>query len=157
MAPCYPEPSKLPHQLREGQMNWLTRLSLRIGLASLVVILRTVVAHAVAPPLPVCSWPFEVTGNGITNVVTPDTNATYWIMPLDTNRWRTMVINGTYPLARFFNFSTYTATGSSIATIFDADIVPDSGSTNPFASPAANEPHNYTVTIGAGTGGSANS
>jgi hypothetical protein len=61
---------------------------------------------------------------------------------------------GTYPRVRFFNFSTYTATGSAISTIFDADIQPDPGSTNPFATPVANGPHNYTIQIGAGSANS---
>ena len=60
------------------------------------------VGHAATPILPVCSWPFEVTGQGITNVATPDTNATYWVMPLDLSRWQAMVIHGQYPNARFF-------------------------------------------------------
>jgi hypothetical protein len=32
---------------------------------------------------PVCSWAFESNGRGITNIATPDTHATYWVMPFD--------------------------------------------------------------------------
>ena len=110
------------------------------------------VAHAATPILPVCSWPFEVTGQGITNVATPDTNATYWVMPLDLSRWRAMVIHGRYPDARFFNFTTYTATGVLVDTIFDAQIAPDAGSANPFAEPGPPMAGSYTVTIGANPG-----
>ncbi len=138
-------------------MNWLANLLPRICFASLALILGASVTHAAAPLLPVCSWPFEVTGQGITNVATPDTNATYWVMPLDTNSWKAMIVQGQYPAARFVNFDTYTATGSLVDTIVDSSITPDPGSTNPFATPAANEPHDYTVTIGARTVGSANS
>jgi hypothetical protein len=53
--------------------------------------------RAAAQGLPLCSWPFEVTGRGLTNVATPDTNATYWVMPLDTNRWSTAIIDGGIP------------------------------------------------------------
>src|SRR5215470_17886019 len=37
---------------------------------------------AVAELLPICSWPFQVAGQGLLNVATPDTNSTYWVMPL---------------------------------------------------------------------------
>jgi len=126
-------------------------------LAFLLAITGATVSQAAAPILPVCSWPFEVTGHGITNVATPDTNATYWVMPLDLSRWRAMVVHGRYPDARFFNFATYTATGSFVDTVFDEKIVPDPGSPNPFAEPGPDIPGNYTVTIAAGNPGSPNS
>ncbi len=88
--------------------------------------------RAAAQGLPLCSWPFEVTGHGLTNVATPDTNATYWVMPVDTSRWSAVIIDGRYPNARFFNFSTYQATGSLVDSVFDASIAPMLG-TNPFA------------------------
>jgi hypothetical protein len=102
--------------------NWLANQVTRICLAGLLVTLAVSVSHAAAPLLPVCSWPFEVSGQGLTNIATPDTNATYWVMPLDTSNWKAIVIHGTYPQARFFNFNTYTATGSLIGTLYDAQI-----------------------------------
>jgi hypothetical protein len=137
-------------------MYWLTTLAARVCIAVLFAGFHAAVSRAATPILPVCSWPFEVTGQGITNVATPDTNATYWVMPLDLSRWRTMVIRGQYPDARFFNFSTYTATGSLVDTIYDANIVADPGSTNPFAPPGSEVTGNYTVTIGAANPGSGN-
>jgi hypothetical protein len=113
------------------------------------------VGQAAKPILPVCSWPFEVTGHGITNFATPDTNASYWVMPLDLTRWRAMFVRGQYPEARFFNFSSYTATGAFVDTIFDQKIVPDIGA-NPFAQPAPEVAGSYTVTIGASKSGSGN-
>src|SRR5438270_1349800 len=104
--------------LRGDNMNWLRLLLTRMCITALFAGFGAAVSQAAAPILPVCSWPFEVTGQGITNVATPDTNATYWVMPLDLSRWRAMVIHGQYPDARFFNFATYTATGSFIDTIF---------------------------------------
>jgi hypothetical protein len=89
-------------------------------------------------------------------IATPDTNATYWVMPLDTAHWRAMVVHGVYPSAPFFNFTTYTATGAQIDTIFDADITPDLGSTNPLATPGASGPENYTIAISAGSSASSN-
>ncbi len=137
-------------------MNWLSNVLSRICLATSIITLGVPVAHAAVPLLPVCSWPFESTGQGITNVATPDTNATYWIMPFDTNLWNAMVIQGTYPDVRFFNLSSYNHTGSLISTLYDSQIMPDPGSTNPFATPAANEPHSYTVTVSASGLGSTN-
>ena len=72
-------------------MNWLTTLAARVCIAVLFAGFSAAVSRAATPILPVCSWPFEVTGQGITNVATPDTNATYWVMPLDLSRWRAMV------------------------------------------------------------------
>src|ERR1700758_5509594 len=108
-------------------MNWLRMLATRACIAVLFAGFGAAVSHAATPILPVCSWPFQVTGQGITNVATPDTNATYWVMPLDLSRWRRMDIQGQYPDARFFNFATYTATGALVDTIFDEQIAPDIG------------------------------
>src|SRR5690242_2123226 len=116
-------------------MYRLGTLCVRVCIAVLFTGFAPAVSLAAAPILPVCSWPFEVTGQGITNVATPDTNATYWVMPLDLSRWRAMVIHGQYPDARFFNLSTYAANGSFIDSIYDQQIVPDPGSVNPFATP----------------------
>lgn len=132
-------------------MNWLLT---RLCVAAIFFSFEAADSHAATPILPVCSWPFEVTGRGITNVATPDTNATYWVMPLDLSRWRAMVIHGQYPDARFFNFATYTATGALVDTIFDEKIAPDPGSANPFAEPGPEIAGNYTVTIGAADPGS---
>jgi hypothetical protein len=38
------------------------------------------------------------------------------------SNWKATVIHGTYRQARFFNFNTYTATGSLIGTLYDAQI-----------------------------------
>jgi hypothetical protein len=114
--------------------------------------------QATAQSLHLCSWPFEVTGHGITNVATPDTNATYWVMPLDTNLWNRVIIEGQYPEARFFNFTIYQETGSLVDTILDASIAPDSGSVNPFAVKVGDgHPNTYTIQVGRNIGGSGNS
>jgi hypothetical protein len=78
-------------------------------------------------------------------------------MPLDTAQWKAMVVQGQFPQARLFNFTTYGETGLLTDTIFDANIAPDPGSTNPFATPEAAGAHNYTVTIGASSPGMTNS
>src|SRR5690348_15227386 len=136
----------------KGQGDDVNRLLMRLCAAALFFGFGAAVSHAATPTLPVCSWPFEVTGQGITNVATPDTNATYWVMPLDLGRWRAMVIHGRYPDARFFNFTTYTASGALVDTIFDGQIAPDAGSANPFAERGPAIAGSYTVTIGANPG-----
>jgi len=138
-------------------MNRRATLCTRICMAALFGCFGATASKAATPLLPVCSWPFEVTGRGITNIATPDTNATYWVMPLDMSSWRGMVVHGFYPDARFFNFSTYTATGSFVDSIFDAEIAPDAGSKNPFAEPSPHRSDNYTVSIGPLNSGSSNS
>lgn len=136
-------------------MNPIAHAARRAILVLLTSLMLPIAAGA-APLLPVCSWPFEVTGRGLTNVATPDTNATYWVMPLDTEHWKTMLIRGTTPEARFFNISTYAAAGTLVDSLLDRDVRPDAGSSNPFAVPAATGPHRYTIAIGAPAAGAAN-
>jgi hypothetical protein len=135
-------------------VNRLVRLFIRVLLAGLFGSVPVSMSRAATSLLPTCSWPFEVTGQGLSNVATPDTNATYWVMPLDTSRWRAVVINGTYPNARFFNFNTYGATGALIDSIVDANLQP--GDANPFATPAPAGSGNYTLSIGSNASGSEN-
>ena len=141
-------------------MRWLGNVLSRIGLAiSAVMVPGIPVGYAALPLVPVCSWPVESTGQGILNVATQDTNTTYWFMPIDTSRWKSVVIQGIYPNARFFNFATYDQRGLLTDTLFDSDIVPDSGGSNPFrmtATGSGSANASYTVNIGAGNAGSAN-
>lgn len=128
---------------------WLLRLLRAASLAGLLG--ASLIGCSQHPPithgLAACSWPFESNGRGITNVATPDTHATYWVMPFDTGAWKSMLIQGKYPEARFANFNSYTAAGALSSTIVDEDIIPDPGSTNPFAVPSATGLRNYTLTI----------
>ena len=89
-------------------------------------------AALAVPSVPSCSWPMETTGTGASNVAYPDTDATYWTMPFDSSKWRSLSIAGTYPEARFFSFTTYDAKGALVDGIVDVDIKPDPGSRNPF-------------------------
>jgi hypothetical protein len=106
-----------------------------------------------AQVLPFCSWPLVTTGTGITNVAYPDTNATYWTMPFDSVRWKSIVITGTYPQSRFFSYVAYVANGSVAenGSLNDVDINPDPGNTNPFrTSPVNGEPRDYAITSSRG-------
>ena len=116
--------------------------------ATLIAAITLIGISAAAQTLP-CSWPLETTGSGITNVAYPDTNATYWTMPISSDRWQSIVIKGTYPQARFFSFTSYVANGSVAsdnASLVDVDINPDSGSSNPFVT-SGSGPHDYTITV----------
>ena len=95
-------------------------------------------------------------GENFLNVATPDTNTTYWLIPIDLRLWQSIIFRGIYPHARAFNFTSYTATGGLIGTISDAQIRPDAGSVNPFAAPSPPTSQTYTMTIN-GTGGTGNS
>jgi len=128
------------------------------GSLSLIVPTRLIVseAHAAAPVLPACAWPVVSNGENFLNVATPDTNTTYWLIPIDLRLWPSVIFRGIYPHARAFNFTSYTATGSLISTISDAQIRPDAGSVNRFAANSPNTPQTYTVAIN-GVGGTGNS
>jgi hypothetical protein len=136
-------------------MSWNARLVSVAGLFAGIALMHSSISAQV---LPVCSWPLETTGSGITNVAYPDTNATYWTMPFDSDRWHSIVIKGTYAKARFFSFVSYVAQGSVVAnngSLNDVDIDPDPGSTNPFKQGSdPNAPHFYTVTASRSATGS---
>ncbi len=127
-------------------MRWNSLMAGTLKLLFAVAVLQFSARAQVAP---LCSWPLETTGSGITNVAYPDTNATYWTMPLDSERWKSVVISGTYAQARFFSFTSYVAKGSVAdnGSLYDVDIKPDAGSTNPFVTTESG-PHNYTITAG---------
>ena len=134
-------------------MDGLANMLLRICLTVSAVIFSIPVAYAAVPLLPLRSWPVESTGQGFLNVATQDTNTTYWFMPIDTSRWKSVTIHGTYPNARLFNYATYGPTGLLIDTLLDEDIIPDNGSANPFTTVMAAGSNTYTATVGPGSVG----
>jgi hypothetical protein len=101
-----------------------------------------------------CAWPIELSPEGFGNMTGPDTFARYWVVPFD--HYDTMTIQGTYPNARYFSFVAYntkddgTSTGKMprnvTTSLYDAQIVPDSGSNNPFVKPRGGN-GTYTVVI----------
>jgi hypothetical protein len=63
---------------------WVRRIfGLILGLLLTAAVLCR---SSAAVDVPMCSWPLETTGMGLTNVAYPDTNATYWTMPFDSDR-----------------------------------------------------------------------
>ena len=82
-----------------------------------LIVILCLFASLLAPPtaqaqpaLP-CSWPLETSVDSLLNVAYPDTNAIYWTMPIDTARWRGMIITGRFPATRFMSFTSYDALG----------------------------------------------
>ncbi|HJV65519.1 MAG TPA: hypothetical protein VJ550_07300 [Geomonas sp.] len=104
-----------------------------------------------------CAWPLELSPEGSGNVQGPDSAARYWIMPFDSQTQK-MTIKGTYPNIRFFSFAAYetidydpvknTNNGFNLVEhhLYDAQIAPDKGSSNPFVPPGGRN-GTYTVTI----------
>ena len=61
----------------------------------------------------------------------------WWYMPIDA-QWQKVTITGKYPKARFYCFAVYDNAPVSTALadhLYDAQIVPDPGSVNPFETP----------------------
>jgi hypothetical protein len=119
---------------------------------SVFALLSLLHTKASAQSLPSCSWRLETDGSGLTNVAYPDTNATYWTMPVDTTQWKQVIVQGQYPQARFFSFTSYVAEGAAAGAILDIDIDPDAGSSNPFRRVPSRQQHNYTVNVGGASG-----
>lgn len=96
-----------------------------------------------------CAWPFELAAEGLGNILFPDNNARYPIMLFD-DEWREMTITGSYPEARFMSYTIYFWTNFETDEVgdhlYDAQIVPDPGSINPFVSPGG-EDGTYTLTV----------
>jgi hypothetical protein len=85
-----------------------------------------------------CAWPI-VGGVDALNVALPDANATYWMHHYFLEPGMKFVIRGVYPFARFASFTTYDDTGTPLPSeeggmLVDAEIDPEDGSGNPFAS-----------------------
>src|SRR5512139_3932762 len=94
-----------------------------------------------------CAWPIEFSPEGFGNMVLPESFARDFIIPFDT-QYETMTIKGTYPNVRYFSFVVYKdKTPTDIAgALYDAQIVPDPGSVNPFVKPGGSN-GKYTVVI----------
>ncbi len=104
-------------------------------------------------PTPTCAWQGEWSPFGLANWFAPDAGNRWFYMPIDP-QWESMTISGAYPRARFFSIATYdnapVSTGLA-GRLYDAQIIPDPGSVNPFAPPAppgANGTYTIAVTRG---------
>lgn len=125
--------------------------SILTGLAALVLLAHPGVAQADQYNARNCGWPISLSPVGSGNVQGPDSASRYWLMPLDTQKYRTMTIRGKYPEVRYFSIVAYdveSSTGNNVFSvadsIYDAKILPDGGSINPFMSDGKGT---YTVVV----------
>jgi hypothetical protein len=84
-------------------------------------------------PSPVCSWAGE-TDQRDGNIGAPDSDAHYWLAPLAPDAGSEIEIAGSYPQARYFSFHLYNLEGEAVGSLYDQQIAPDRGSSNPFVS-----------------------
>lgn len=131
---------------------------LALSFSTLLLLANPRVSEAQSPTLPTpnCAWQFEWTPFGLGNWLWPDTANRWWYMPID-KQWQQLTITGAYPKARFFSFAVYDNAPVSTGLadhLFDAQIAPDQGSGNPFATPdavsrnpSAQPDPTYTVTV----------
>ena len=82
----------------------------------------------------------------------PDTGTTYGLTAFVLPEGGKIVMKGTFPHQRHWNFVTYLADGTPRDVLDDVDINPDPGSFNPFRPDVRRdvEPRNYTLTIANG-------
>jgi hypothetical protein len=95
-------------------------------------------AGAAGPPAPLaalstgnCAWPVQ-SDPTLVNVAYPDTNATYFVSILPAVIGETLTISGLFPHARYMSLTSYDALTDPVDDLNDQDIVPDTGSINPF-------------------------
>lgn len=97
-----------------------------------------------APP---CSWYGETDQRDV-NIGAPDLDAFYWASPLPATAGTTATIHGIYPAARYFSFHAYDSSGAPTATIFDRQVKPRRGSSNPYRGRVVrHRPERYTVRV----------
>jgi hypothetical protein len=99
-----------------------------------------------------CAWPREIDAVS-DNILIVDTGAAYWLEPFPIGPGLQIVLNGTYPDARYASLAVYTQPTSSPFTVngvssslTDYQIAPDTGSVNPWQQQAPAGGH-YTVTL----------
>lgn len=127
------------------------------GLMALALLVNSPVVRAQDFNYRGCAWPLIFSPEGSGNVQAPDSAARYWLMPFDT-QYETMTIQGNFPNIRYFSFAAYetiaydaeenTQMGFHLAEhhLYDAQIDPDPGSTNPFVTPGGTD-CTYTIVI----------
>ncbi|MFA5924877.1 MAG: hypothetical protein WC856_26945 [Methylococcaceae bacterium] len=110
---------------------------LALSFTTLLLLANPLVSAVQSPtvPTPTCAWQFEWTPFGLGNWLWADTANRWPYMPIDA-KWERLTITGVYPKARFFSFAVYDNAPVSTGLadhLYDAQIVPDQGSGNPFA------------------------
>jgi len=124
----------------------------------IVIAIALTAAAFAAPALPLSSASAATTGSSCSwgaksdpdtvNAAYPDTSASYWSYQYHAVPGTELVVNGTYPKARYFSLHAYQPNAVPIDSIYDAHIRPDAGSGNPFSGPVGRtQPQRYTVIV----------
>lgn len=98
-------------------------------------------------PLGPCSWGLRSNPDTI-NLAYPDTDAYYWSAKFSAVPGTKLVIHGSYPTARYFSFHVYSASAVALDSLYDAQLNPDGGSSNPYRThPKAGSGNGYTAEV----------
>ena len=103
-------------------------------------------ARALQTPAVGCSWPTKLDADTL-NAAFPDQSATYWGTRFVSIPGARILIKGRYPAARYFSFHAYDDLQRPVGSLLDADIAPDAGSANPFATAGAPAGGSYSAAI----------
>ncbi len=97
-----------------------------------------------------CAWGFVMDPDN--NVIWPETNAIFWTTPVVLLPGMEIIVRGVYPEGRYMSVKTYNGT-AIVDSVYDQQIAPDEGSSNPFTDPDAPvdpEVREYTVEVRSG-------
>lgn len=136
--------------------KWFTSgfaVAAAIGLAACATVAgATAGGTGQPPPAQPCAWPTMLSVQ-TSNVGGPDSGAVYWLQPIVAGADTRIVLDGSYPDARYASLSTYTPNGTAFdnSSLTDYRIAPEPGSVNPWQRPAR-PGGRFRVTIGTGRG-----
>ena len=102
-----------------------------LGLASLALLTPTGALGAGPSEAAQCSWGLSSNPNTV-NVEYPDLSAKYWARAFVPVPGERLMITGEYPSALYFSFHVYDEKLVPLDSVYDAEIAPDPGSSNPF-------------------------
>ena len=96
-----------------------------------------------------CLWVGPAHSQGRFNVAFPDTGAIYWTATMSLPPGSALTLSGRFPHARYMSFNAYDDKGEATASLTDAAVAPDRGSTNPFRPGASRRAvhRSYTVSV----------
>lgn len=77
-----------------------------------------------------CGWEGQASPDKV-NAGAPEQNGSYWAADLPIPPGGSVEVHGDFPHARYLSFVTYTRSTKLIDHLYDSQIVPDPGSTNP--------------------------
>jgi hypothetical protein len=172
-----PKTARTTHKRNGAETGRRPRRSIWLGLLGLVLLIAALpsaafgqaVVKAVNPGTQgegntsACFWgqpmsnigPIDELNEQGANILSPDTNVSYWYTRFQMPVGSTITLHGQFPHSRFFSLTTYvtkgTESGIPSTSIYDSQINPDEGSINPFRSGESRKAKNrsYTITISA--------